>query len=473
MISGRFRGMYWRQLFVTAGMVLLTLILLGMTFFFASYQYVRYEKSAEIERRARDIGLRTAEYLDDTGLSSVRQLGGNREFEKRLRFAASSDVQFLICDRKGRVVLATDDALAAKTPSVALSSSITAEKSVRRDLEGERRFVVGVSAVKPGTEPVGLVFAVFTEESLDTLWRGFTAIFFATAFAVLLIAIIASSLMASHLVKPLREMVQATRQYGEGNFDIRMGDDGRTDEIGELAASFNQMADSLQLQEQQRREFISNVSHDLKTPLTTIAGYTDGILDGTIPPESERKYLEIISEESRRLSRMVRRMLDVSQIQAVDPLRNGAAFDLCESMRRVLISMEKKITDRKLDVDADIPEEPIYVFGDQDMITQVIYNLLENAAKFAREGSTLYLGLAPREGKACVTVRNLGATIPPEELPRLFDRFHKGDKSRGEDRDGVGLGLYIVKTILKQHREEIFASSEYGVTEFSFGLKIV
>ena len=222
-----------------------------------------------------------------------------------------------------------------------------------------------------------------------------------------------------------------------------------------------------------RGEFLSNLSHDLKTPLTTIAGYTDGILDGTIPAANERKYLEIIAEESRRLSRMVRRMLDVNQFQLTDPLRAGRSFDLCESMRRVLISMEKKITDRKLDVDADIPDEPIFVLGDNDMIIQVLYNLLENAAKFAHPGSTLYFGVQSREHQAVVTVRNIGETIPPEELPLLFERFHKTDKSRGEDRDGVGLGLYIVKTILKRHRQEIYVTSENGVTEFSFSLRIM
>lgn len=221
---------------------------------------------------------------------------------------------------------------------------------------------------------------------------------------------------------------------------MRMRDYGRNDEVGELAASFNNMAESLQQTERQRREFIANISHELKTPMTTIAGYTDGILDGTIPPENERRYLQIISNESRRLSRMVRRMLDVSQLQAIDPLRGGNHFDICESMRRVLISMEQKINDRHLDVDADIPEEPILVLGDNDMITQVIYNLLENATKFAREGTALYLGITAIDGKARVTVRNLGDTIPADELPLLFERFLKSDKSRSEDKDGVAWG---------------------------------
>ena len=215
-----------------------------------------------------------------------------------------------------------------------------------------------------------------------------------------MISFMASSVTTMRQIQPIREMVQATRSYAAGNFDVRMQDTGCSDEIGELAASFNNMAESLQQTERQRREFIANISHELKTPMTTIAGYTDGILDGTIPPENEKQYLRIIANESRRLSRLVRRMLDVSQLQAIDPLRNGNHFDVCESMRRVLISMERKITDRNLDVEADIPEEPILVLGDKDMITQVIYNLLENATKFAREGSTLYLGVTTIDGKA-------------------------------------------------------------------------
>ncbi len=182
--------------------------------------------------------------------------------------------------------------------------------------------------------------------------------------------------------------------------------------------------------------------------------------------------MQIISNESRRLSRLVRRMLDVSQLQAMDPLRGGNHFDICEIMRRVLISMEKKITDRHLDVDADIPEEPILVLGDNDMITQVITICWKMPPSLPGKGSTLYLGVAMMDGKARVTVRNVGDTIPAEELPLLFERFHKSDKSRSEDKDGVGLGLYIVKTILQQHKEEINVTSENGVTTFTFSLRV-
>ena len=475
----RFQGLYWRQMFITVGMVLLTLMLLGASFGSLSYNYARSQKSGEIRTKAVVMSQLSVNYLESGRFLTIEELQNDRDFRQLASFAATvSDVHFMICDREGHVLLSTDKDLTGMT--VTMPAKMTreimeqGETSARDDLGGlyeNKRFVVGVPAVNPTSgEVVGEVFAVSTSASLDAMWQGFVGLFFMTALVVLMISFMASSVTTMRQIQPIREMAAATRQYAEGNFDIRMMDYGRDDEIGELAASFNNMAESLQQTERQRREFIANISHELKTPMTTIAGYTDGILDGTIPPENERQYLQIISNESRRLSRMVRRMLDVSQLQVMDPLRGGNHFDICESMRRVLISMEKKINDRHLDVDADIPEEPILVLGDNDMITQVIYNLLENAAKFAREGSTLYLGVTTIDGKARVTVRNVGDTIPAEELPLLFERFHKSDKSRSEDKDGVGLGLYIVKTILEQHRETIRVTSENGVTAFTFSL---
>ena len=478
-LRNRFQGLYWRQLFVTAGTVLLTLCLLGASFFALSYNYAREQRGDEITAQARVMSQLSVSYLVSGRYLSIEELRNDPSFQQLASFAAMvSDVDFLICDVEGHVLLSTDQRLDGRVvtmPEDMTRGIMEKGSSARRDnLDGlyeTKQFIMGVPAVNPETqEIVGEVFGVSAMTSLDTMWRGFVGLFFMTAFVSLMIAFMSSSITAMRQVKPIREMAQATRQYAEGDFDVRMRDYGRGDEVAELAASFNNMAESLQQTERQRREFIANISHELKTPMTTIAGYTDGILDGTIPPESERHYLQIISNESRRLSRMVRRMLDVSQLQAIDPLRGANHFDICESMRRVLISMEQKITDRHLDVDADIPEEPILVRGDNDMITQVIYNLLENAAKFAREDTALYLGVAVIDGKARVTVQNLGETIPAEELPLLFERFHKSDKSRSEDKDGVGLGLYIVKTILEQHKEKIHVTSEDGVTTFSFSL---
>ena len=409
-LRSQFQGLYWRQLSLTVGMVMLTLFLLGTSFFSLSYNYAKSQKSEELLTKARVMGQLSVSYLENGRYLDMEVLQSDPDFRQLASFAATvSDVHFMICDKEGHVLLTTDKSLEGRV--VTMPESMTREiveegsTSRRDDLDGlydTNRFVVGVPAVSPDTqEIVGVVYGVSSTDSLDSMWQGFIGLFFMTAFVVLMISFMASSVTTMRQVQPIREMVQATRRYAEGDFDIRMYDYGRKDEIGELAASFNAMAESLQQTERQRREFIANISHELKTPMTTIAGYTDGILDGTIAPENERQYLQIISDESRRLSRLVRRMLDVSQLQAIDPLKGGNHFDVCESMRRVLVSMEKKITDRHLDVDADIPDEPILVLGDNDLITQVIYNLLENATKFARQGSTLPGREGPGDGAQC------------------------------------------------------------------------
>ena len=477
----QFRGLYWRQMSITVGMVLLTLVLLGTVFFSLSYNYARGQKTDELLERAQVVSRLSVRYLESGRYLTMEELRQDQVFQQLAATAAMiSDMDILVCDEEGHVLLSTDETMEGQSitipegvMSAVLEQGTWAGRSRLDQLYESKRFVGGVSVVSPTTGNVlGTVFTVSSGDTVDALWRTFAGLLVMTALVVLMISFVATSVTTMRQIKPIREMAQATRCYAEGDFDIRMNDYGRDDEIGELAASFNNMAERLQQTERQRREFIANISHELKTPMTTIAGYTDGILDGTIPPENEKQYLQIIANESRRLSRLVRRMLDVSQLQAMDPLRNGNHFDICESMRRVLISMEKKINDRHLDVEADIPDEPILVLGDNDMITQVLYNLLENAAKFAREGSTVYLGVTMMDGKARVTVRNVGDTIPAEELPLLFERFHKSDKSRSEDKDGYGLGLYIVKTILQQHKEDISVTSENGVTTFTFSLRV-
>ena len=194
----------------------------------------------------------------------------------------------------------------------------------------------------------------------------------------------------------------------------------------------------------------------------------------TIPASHHRHYLQIVSDETKRLSRLVRSMLDISRLQDQGGIGEDKKvhFDMEEAVGQVLITFEKKITDKKLDVDVDMPEHPVFTFASQDMVTQVVYNLIDNAVKFCPEGGTL--GLRIREGgnKIYISISNEGETIPAEELPLVFDRFHKTDKSRSQNRDGWGLGLYIVKTIVCSHGENISVSSRDGKTEFTFTMPL-
>ena len=460
---------------LSAGMVLLTMVLLGVSFYALSYNYTVSEKRGEMRDRANLIAQLSVTYLVAGGETETTQ-------EDALRALAGvasrmTDVDFLICNKAGDVLLTSDAGLVGmslRVPEEIVDKTLSDGGYEGRSTVGvyeKKQFVVGVPMTDADGNTLGLVLAVMNSANFMEMWRSFIALFFMTSAIILVISFVASFVTSMRQIQPITEMVKATRAYADGNFDVRMQEtEDAGGEIGELAAAFNAMADSLQETERQRRDFIANVSHELKTPMTTIAGYTDGILDGTIPPEKERQYLQIISDESRRLSRLVRRMLDISQIQNQEMRKEE--FDLCESARIALLSMEQKIMSRGLDVDAEIPEDSVMVQGDRDLITQVMYNLLENAAKFAAPSSTLYLGLTVNGEKAYVTVRNQGQTIPAEEIPLLFERFHKSDKSRSEDKDGYGLGLYVVKTILAQHKEKITVTSENGVTAFTFTMQM-
>ena len=221
-----------------------------------------------------------------------------------------------------------------------------------------------------------------------------------------------------------------------------------------------------------RANLLRAMSHDIRTPLTSIVGNTAAILENedSFSPEQKRRLLEDVNEDAQWLIRMVENLLSITRMSG-----GQAKIEKdCEAAEEIVAVSVSKFTKRfpSINVSVEVPDEVLMVPMDATLIRQVIMNLLENAAKFAREGSTLYLGVAMMDGKARITVRNVGETIPAEELPLLFERFHKSDKSRSEDKDGYGLGLYIVKTILQQHKEEINVTSENGVTTFTFSLRV-
>ena len=204
--------------------------------------------------------------------------------------------------------------------------------------------------------------------------------------------------------------------------------------------------------------------------MTTISGFMDGMLDGTIPPEEQSRYMQIVSEETKRLSRLVRSMLDISRLtQDGIPEEQKQQFDITETAGRVLLTFEQRITQKQLDVQVNFPDYPVYTRANQDSITQVVYNLMDNAVKFCRVGGRLGVEVRQTPEKIYVSVSNTGNPIPAEELPLVFERFHKTDKSR-TDKDGWGLGLYIVKTIVCSHGENIRVSSAGDTTEFTFTL---
>ena len=476
------RSVYQRQFILMASVVLLSFALLGCVFIALSYRYTVAERQDTLATNAEYISSYTGamRQLDPSVLSSST-------FQRNIAALASvANLSIILAETDGTMIYGFDGTTntflegGAQLPS-SFVSAVTSGRAYSGTftipgLYDENRYGVGypISWVENGQAGIGGIVLVSSDISILTqMWRVLAQIFFFTAVVVFIIAFIASSITSARQAKPLHEMAQAVHKFGHGEFETRLtGYEGRKDEIGELASAFNSMADSLSKSEARRSEFVANVSHELKTPMTTIAGFADGILDGTIPPERERECLQIISNETRRLSRLVRRMLDLSRLEAADRAGAQEQFNVTEVMLRVLVSLESKINSRQLDVDTDLPDNPVLVWGDPDSITQVCYNLLDDAIKFSTPGSALGISVTTGGGKAHVSVRNHGETIPEGELSMLFDRFHKTDRSRSIDRDGVGLGLYIVKSILDLHKEDITVTSKDGVTEFTFTLTL-
>ena len=483
------RSLYKRQFALTAGMILISFALLGTAFFTLSYQYTI--------RQTRDSMERNADYVANF-TSKSRSLGLSVEDNVYIAMIATiaqiSDAVVLITEADGEMVVSTDGATVqgysvlgghylprTVVEAVSQSGGYTGMTTLGGFFP-EKRYVAGTPIIMETLDRgsgqvvqtmVGVAYVAAEASSMTELWRAFTTIFFFTAVVVLCIAFLTSSVTSLKQTRPLKEIAETARKFGHGEYEVRVkGYEDRRDEVGELAEAFNAMADSISKSEARRSEFVANISHELKTPMTTIAGFSDGILDGTIPPDRERAALQTISAETRRLSRLVRRMLDLSRLQSAENVTAQEQFDVSEIMLRVLVSLETKINSRHLDVDTQLPDGAVMVWGDPDAITQVCYNLLDNAIKFSSEGSTMGISITTKGGKAHVVVRNTGQTIPPDELAMIFDRFHKSDKSRSVDREGVGLGLYIVKTILNNHKENITVTSQDGVTEFAFTLTL-
>ena len=288
---------------------------------------------------------------------------------------------------------------------------------------------------------------------------------------ILLASCITVFILFQRIVDPLKKLSEAAKAFAKGDFKKRVYVTGN-DEVAELANAFNNMAAVLEKNEELRNSFLGSVSHDLKTPMTVIQGFVDGIRDGTIPMEKQDYYLGIISSEVRRLTRLVNSLLEISRMQSGERKLNYTYFNVSEKARQVLLTFEKRIDEKRLEAEFNCPEE-ITVHADTDAIHQVLYNLMDNAVKFVNKGGKLTVTLEQRNKKVRIAVRNTGEGIPADELPHVFDRFYKSDRSRGLDKTGTGLGLYIAKTNINMHNGEISVQSKQGeYTEFVFTLPL-
>ena len=400
---------------------------------------------------------------------------------------ADYDFNVLITDDTGKVLLSTvivdSEGLPARGGELG-NVVISDFKAVTNDndetfmhyngvLDGiieDRSQVYGKEIITSG-EIRGYVFTMASNTKEDILISVTRKTVINSSIWVMLAAVIATYFITERIIHPLKNMTRAAKSFGKGDFSERIAVNGR-DEVSELAQAFNNMAESLENLESMRNSFLASVSHELRTPMTTISGFIDGIQSGAIPEDQREHYLGVISSEVHRLSRLVSQILDISRLESGDRKLNFTHFDIAEVSRLILLSFEQKIEQKKLDVEFFSERDSMPVYADKDAIYQVIYNLCHNAIKFAIDGGKFTISISRIANKRImVSIFDEGQPISDDDAKRVFDRFYKTDKSRGLDKSGVGLGLYICKTLIDAHEEEIELKNHDNGCEFSFTVK--
>ena len=487
--GGRFAGMSLRMrysLMMTA-IIMACFLLLSLALVVFSGNYWYRQKAELLTENAHNVAHSASELLSGGYISmfgdgdSITALGSSLSL-----ISTSIEADVFICDTTGHVIMCreflVDGSVVAEACEYHDNLIITQEiiddaliqsYSTVSNLGGqfdEAQFIVG-EPVQVAGHTVALVFAVapVTGAIIDFVIP-IVQILLISLLVVMLFAVLAVSFVSHTITKPIKQMADVTKSYGSGDFSPRVNLE-RSDEIGQLAASFNTMASSLARLETSRRSFVANVSHELKTPMTTIGGFIDGILDETIPPQQQEHYLKIVSAEVKRLSRIVVSMLNLSKIEAGQLDLNFSDVDLSAMVLNTFLTFEKKISDGKIEIRGLDLLGQHTVRADVDLLGQVVYNLVDNAVKFTPADGYISVSLVETDDCTETHIFNSGAGISPDEIERIFERFYKVDKSRSADAKSTGLGLYIVKSILELHGGKIYAESKEGrYTEFVFTL---
>ena len=475
-------AVFRRYFGITSLIVVVALIVLGlMMIVFTASQWWN-EKTNALSGNATMI------------VETVQTLYAEDEFEKEDNFndfvetlrlvSAATDSDYFLVGENGRVIACKDCGRIRKKSDCEYHAGLHItddflEKAMTRgfmdyvgnDIFGIGKFVVATSVDDDPTH--GVVFGV--EDAITGLLPYVLSIlqtFFFSLIAALVLSFIIIFFFSRGITTPLNEMEEVTKHFAKGEFQHRANENYKKGYLSEFAKGLNQMADELAIEEEAQRSFIANVSHELKTPMTTISGFIDGILDGTIPPEREREYLTIVSREVKRLSRIVVSMLNLSKIEAGEVNLSPIRYDISAQIFETLLPFEQVIEQKHIHVVGFESMGTVTVNADRDLLQQVIYNLLDNAVKFTPDGGTISIRAKNTLTETYVSIRNTGS-VNPNELSRIFERFYKVDKSRSFDIKGVGLGLYIVKTIVNMHDGEIKASGKEGeYVQFAFRIPL-
>ncbi len=476
-------AVFRRYFGITSIIVALSLIVLGiMMIVFTASQWWN-EKTEALSNNATMIVESARRLYGEDGTGDEANFN---DFVETLRLvSAATDSDFFLVDTNGAVVACKDCGRIHKKSDCEYHGNLQLtddflEKAMNRgfmdyvgdDVFGVGKFVVA-NPVDIDDESQGVVVGV--EDAIKGLLPYVLSIlqtFFFSLIAALILSFLITFFFSRGITRPLNEMEEVTKHFAKGEFEHRANENYKRGYLSEFAKGLNQMADELAVEEEAQRSFIANVSHELKTPMTTISGFIDGILDGTIPPEKEREYLTVVSKEVKRLSRIVVSMLNLSKIEAGEVNLSPTHYDVVAQIFETLLPFEQAIDKKHIQVVGFENMGSVTVNADRDLLQQVIYNLLDNAVKFTPENGVISIRARNTQTDTYVSIRNTGS-VDPSELSRIFERFYKVDKSRSFDVKGVGLGLYIVKTIINMHDGVITATGKEGeYVQFAFRIPL-
>lgn len=457
----RTKSIFFKYFYICSAVILSSFVCLGAVLLLVSSQYFTGEKrdllTSYVEKAIPEARLAFQE-----GNSWEERIGNVNEVLKT--YSKASNSQIYICDNTGTVLVSGEiiqtNIKNNKTVSLDYLSTLSDDPSyVKSDIYDffeEAHHVVGVAFTDMiGTELYMIATSPVAQQegSVANMLR----MFIISAVIVLIICVILVYVATVRLTAPVKEMAKCAKKIGEGNFTIQVPEYSIT-EFQELGTAINEMSSSLASYDKMRTSFVANVSHELRTPMTSIGGFVDGILDGTIPPTQHRKYLGLVSTEIKRLTRLVKSMLNLAKIESGTMQADFKMINVIEPIANSLFSFEDKINEKEIDI-RGLDVDRTLIYADEDLVHQVMYNLIENAIKFVQRGGYIEFGFDKGEKFTEVTVTNSGKGLNENELPLVFDRFYKTDQSRSNDAAGVGLGLNIVKSIIKLHGGSIRVTS--------------
>lgn len=473
----RIKSLFARHFFVYALVIIFGFAILGCTFIYQVNRYNREEKEATLNKTVERATSSVAFYMRNLNLV-YEQYYSQVLADNLHSLAVDANGFIFVGNGEGRLLyVATEDGCykqnRGEIPQAAISD--LSEDGVY-DVRSSNFYgwLSGLCYVKGAliNSPDGQSAMVFVAvRPANLLYHDLSRTFLLITVVVLFAVLVVSIVVVRGLIKPLSMMAGVARSFARGDFSARVPLPDRQDELYDMTASFNSMADAMENTEMNRRNLMASVSHDLRTPMTTIGGFVDGILDGTIKPENQQRYLQIISDEIKRLSHMASSMVEVSRLESGERELIKSVFDISEIVRRIIISFEQKFNEKSIEVNLDIPDI-FNINGDHDCLFQAVYNLVDNAVKFTDQGGTITVFIEEKSGVMRFHIINTGGEINPEDMRRIFDRFFKGDQSRNTSGSGSGLGLYIVKTVVNRHGGDIYVKSQGGKTEFVFTVPI-